>query len=504
MSSTVLRFFSACLAVSCLTSVAHAQQSTTAIASAQTGPAVAANSVPAPAGLGAVNAGQQPSALTQTSLSELHKDTTVAPLPKPEAIFVNPLGINAWLRERGIAILLDNTNEMSGMLNAPTKGLGLRQGASNAGQYSMENDIDWERLAGWTGFSTHDVIVGRYGIPASRMFGDNLNPSQEIYGGGGNVFVHLVYAYGEETMFNDRFDVAAGRMSFLSDFSANPLYCNFMNNAFCGNPKASSDNTAHASYPDANWAARFRLRPTDNTIFQFGVYFTQTQAIYGNAQMRTGFKFNGATIDGEAMPVEFIWEPRFGHDHSLPGHYKAGFAYDTADHKDNYYDGNGNPFALSGLKPRDVHGAWAAWGLVDQMVYHHPGQAPDAGVTLIGAAYFNKAQTQTRADQLSFGVLDRGFWKSRPLDAVGVNFSWTHVSDDLTRSQRLYAAQGLPLPNGSLFPQTSAYVVEAMYQIHVLRGVTFAPDFQYYFNPGAQKQLRDQAMLGFKSHIEIF
>ena len=98
MSATVLRFFSACLAVSCLTPVAHAQQSTTAIASAQTGPAVAANAVPAPAGLGAVNAGQQPSALTQTSLSELHKDTTVAPLPKPEAIFVNPLGINAWLR----------------------------------------------------------------------------------------------------------------------------------------------------------------------------------------------------------------------------------------------------------------------------------------------------------------------------------------------------------------------------------------------------------------------
>ncbi|RUT24129.1 carbohydrate porin, partial [Asaia sp. W19] len=117
-------------------------------------------------------------------------------MPKPEAIFVNPLGVNAWLRERGIAILLDNTNEMSGMLNAPTKGLGLRQGASNAGQYSMENDIDWERLAGWTGFSTHDVIVGRYGIPASRMFGDNLNPSQEIYGGGGNVVVHLGYAYG--------------------------------------------------------------------------------------------------------------------------------------------------------------------------------------------------------------------------------------------------------------------------------------------------------------------
>lgn len=451
---------------------------------------------------GAAQAGAQPSVSAQASLPDANA-STVAALPRPEAILVDPSGVNAWLRTRGIALLLDNTNEMAGMIHGPTQGLGLRQGASNAGQYSLENDIDWERLAGWTGFSTHAVIVGRYGIPASRMFGDNLNPSQEIYGAGGNVFVHLVYAYGEETLFDDRLDIAAGRMSFLSDFSANPLYCNFMNNAFCGNPKAAGDNTAHASYPDANWALRLRVRPSDTTVLQFGVYFTQTKDIYTNGQMRTGFKFNGATIDGEAMPVEFSWVPTLGREHNLPGHYKLGFAYDTADRPDNYYDGNGNPFAISGLPARDVHGAWAAWALVDQMVYHHPGRAPDAGLTLLGVAYFNKPQTQTRAQQYTIGVLDRGFWKSRPLDGLGLNFSYTHVSDDLTRSQRLFVEQGRPIPNGSLFPQTSAYNVEALYQIHIMRGVTFAPDFQYYFNPGGQHQLKNQALIGFKSHIEL-
>ncbi|GBQ14037.1 carbohydrate porin [Swaminathania salitolerans] len=490
MSLTVLRRLVLCLALTFFSGHARAE-----------------GDLPAPTKpgeIGAIRTGTFPAVEAQAARPVLKADTTVAPLPRPEAIFTDPHGVNSWLRERGIAFLLDNTNEMAGMIHAPTRGLGLRKGASNAGQYSVESDIDWERLADWRGFATHAVIVGRYGIPVSRMFGDNLNPSQEIYGAGGNVFVHLVFAYGEETLFNDRFDVAAGRMSFLSDFSANPLYCNFMNNAFCGNPKASSDNTAHASYPDSNWAIRFRLRPSETTIFQFGVYFTQTQGIYGNTQMRTGFKFNGADIDGQAMPVEFIWSPRLGHDHELPGHYKLGFVYDTADHKDNYYDGNGNPFALSGLAPRDVHGAWAAWGLIDQMVYHHPGQAADAGLTFLGVAYVNQPETQTRADQLSIGLLDRGFWKARPLDGLGLNFSWTHVSDALTRSQRLYAMQGRPLPNGSLFPQTSTYNLELLYQIHVMRGVTFAPDFQYYFNPGAQKQLNNQAVIGFKSHIEIF
>lgn len=447
--------------------------------------------------------GLQPSLMSQAPLEQARRRTDV--LPKPETVLVDPFSLSSRFKDHGISFVLGNVNEMSGMINGPTPGLGLSKGASNTGQYSMESVIDWGRVAGFAGLSTHAVIVGRYGIPVSSMFGDTLlTPSQEIYGSGGNVFVHLVYAYAEETLFKDRLNIAAGRMSFLSDFSANPFYCNFMNNSFCGNPKAAGDNTAHASYPDANWALRFRIRLSATTIFQFGVYFTETRSIYTNTQMRTGFKFNGANIDGEAMPVEFTWAPRWGREHTLSGHYKFGFAYATADHRDNYYDGNGNAFALTRLPARKVHGAWAAWALLDQMVYHHPKGTADAGISLLGVAYFNKPQTQTRSAQYSFGIFDRGFWKSRPSDAIGVDFAYSQISDDLTRSERLFALQSLPIPNGALFPQTSTYNLEAIYQVHVMRGIIFSPDFQYYIHPGGQKQLRNQALIGFKSHIALF
>ena len=52
--------------------------------------------------------------------------------------------------------------------------------------------------------------------------------------------------------------------------------------------------------------------------------------------------------------------------------------------------------------------------------------------------------------------------------------------------------------------QTHALVLEANYQINVFRGVTFAPDFQYFFRPNAQGNLPDAALIGFKSHIELF
>ncbi|GBR50563.1 carbohydrate-selective porin B [Neokomagataea thailandica NBRC 106555] len=428
---------------------------------------------------------------------------SVPPLPQPEALLPDPFGWNTYLRSHGVAIMLDNTNEFGGALTKPTPGYGLRQGSSNAGQYSLETDIDWERLAGITGFSTHAVAVGRYGIPASRMFGDLLmNPSSEIYGSGGNVVVHLVYFYGEETMWHGRLDVAAGRMPLLSDFSANPLYCNFMNNAFCGNPKASSDNTTHSSYPDAVWSARVRVRPTQATYIQTGVYFSQA-GIYGVQQYRTGFKLNGADINGEAIPVEAGWEPSFKHG-TLPGHYKVGYVWDTAEHNDNYYDMNGNSFVLSGLSPRKIHGSWSAWALADQMVYHHPGGTPNAGVTVLGGAYFNNEQTQTRAQWYGIGVLDRGFWKSRPLDAMGVNFAYVRASGRLSKTQALQLQYGEPLQNGAYGVQRFGMVLEAMYQIHVYRGITFAPDFQYFWNPGLQPNLRDAAMLGFKAHIQMF
>lgn len=445
------------------------------------------------------------------------KDSSVPALPRPEAIFPDPFGWNSYLRDHGIAIMLDNTNEYASAITSPTKrfndkhGGSLRQGGANAGQYGLETDIDWEKLAGITGLATHTVTVGRYGTPGSNMFGDNLNPSSEIYGGGGNVFVHMVYFYAEETLLKGHLDMAAGRMSFLSDFSADALYCNFMNNAFCGNLKPSSDNYAHSSYPGSSWAFRVRVRPSDHTYIQIGIYFPG-KGIYKPVQNRTGFKFNGSDISGQVFPVEFGWSPEFGKD-KLPGNYKVGFAEDTSEHDDNYYDTHGRPWAITGGKKRVNHNAWAAWVIVDQMLIRN--NTPDTmegGLSIVAGAYFNQPRASTRKNEFQFGFIDTGFWPARPLDAFGINYGYTSVSGSVKRTQRLQLAHGghvtaeggPALMNGSYDLQRSGSTIEAMYRIHVTRGVTFAPDFQYYIHPGGQRALKNAAMLGFKSHIQLF
>ena len=449
-----------------------------------------------------------PSSRVATPLPEngapINPVSSVPPLPAPEALFPDIFGYGTMLRNHGVAVLLDNVDEFGGIVK------GDHKGSTNAGQYGLETDVDWERLAGITGFSTHTVMVGRYGIPASRIFGDNLDPSQEIYGAGGNVAIHLVYAYGEETVANGRVDVAFGRMPVLNDFASSPLYCNFMNNAFCGNPKASSDNAAVSSYPDANWAFRWRVRPTRTTYLESGIFFTEDNIYNATGGYRSGFRFNSAHISGETFPVQAGWEPSFGPD-QMPGHYNIGFIYDNNNHNDDYYDANGAPFVLSGLAPRVRKGQTAEYALVDQMVLRH-GPGATNGLIAFGGFYHNDDNTSTRTSQGEFGLIDHGFWKARPQDGISAAFSYIDVSDALGKTEALQQELGLPIngTGGTYYDSSTRGVqshtmnIELNYQIHVMRGVTFAPDFQYFIRPNAQSNIGDAAVIGFKSHIELF
>lgn len=403
------------------------------------------------------------------------------------------------LIDYGVSLHIQHTNDMQAMVNDPTPG--MKKGVGTVGIATYGIDVDWERLSDVRGVSTHIILASGYGAPTSRKFGDYLTPSQATYGGVGNVVIHLASVYIERAMFYDRLNLAAGRMIFLSDFSANPLYCNFMNAAFCGNPRAASDNTAHAAFPTATWAVRVRVHLLDALVLQSGVYFTQGGEQYALSQMRSGFKFNGATIDGEAIPLELAWSPRPGRGGTLPGHYKIGFVYDTAPHRSLYEDHDGGLIVLTGGAPRVMHGSWAGWILADQRIIAFPGQGPDAGVTLLGVAYWNNPRTQLRETQYSLGVIIQGLFRTRPQDSFALNIAYMRLSHRVREAQRHTG----PEEPGGIKPvrQDSAAVIELFYQLHIMRGISIVPDIQYYIHPNGQRALRDQLMIGVKSHIEF-
>ena len=417
-------------------------------------------------------------------------DFGAPPLPAPEALVPQ---FNQYLNKYGAAVLLNNINEFDGIISGP------RKGSSDAGQYGLEWDQDWNILAGIPGLQTHAVAVGRYGTPTSNIFGDALNPSQEIYGAGGNVAIHLVFFYAEETFAKGRVAIAAGRFPSQNDFDSNPLNCNFMNNSLCGNEKAVGDNVSNSSYPDANWAFRVRVRPIAPVYVQAGIFFNEDNIYDAKGGYRSGFTFDSSHIAGEFFPAEIGYEPKIGPD-QMPGHYKLGAGYDNNNH---------DTWELTTSPAVSRKGGSQAWAQFDQMLLRQGPGATD-GIIVTGDYVHSDPRFSTRANEYTIAAIDRDFWKARPFDTIGALFSYTEVSGQLGKVQGEEEELGLPLTGGfvnNTIPtgiQTHTINLEFNYQIHVFRGVTFAPDFQYFIRPNAQSNLPDAALIGFKSNIELF
>lgn len=428
-------------------------------------------------------------AATPSPSASSHVEQLVAGLP----VFDNA---RVTLGNLGIDVLGDIISEFASNVSG-----GVHQGSTFANQVGLEVDVDWQKLARIQGLSTHVVLVNRSGSPDSGggLIGGGLQPVQEIYGAGGDAGIHLVYAYAEEKVAHDRLDIALGRMPVTNDFAASPLYCNFMNNSLCGNPKAlPGGDVGFSSYPDAVWGARARVRPTDDTYVQFGLYAVD-QGLYGNQHFRSGFDFSTSRISGEVFPVEVAYLPTFGAD-KMPGHYKLGFSYDNSSYNDFYVGDNGAPALLTGM-PFKIHkGHTQAWALFDQMVLRN-GPGPSDGVIVLGGYAHNDPTTSVYADQYFVGALDHSFWKARPLDTVGALFSYVNTSPYLRRQQELEVQLGLPISSGLTGVQRHEEIVEVNYDIHVYRGVNFQPDFQYIIRPNGQSNIKDAAVLGFKTHV---
>lgn len=420
--------------------------------------------------------------------------TQAVDTPPVERVFGDWGGIQPALQQRGVSLQLSGVAELAGNFSG-----GVRQGTTSANQVALNVDINFERLSGIEGFSTHVIFVNRSGGSDSELFGDHILPVQQIYGAGGGAGVHLVSAFAEETLFDNRFDFAFGRMNVENDFASSSLYCNFMTNALCGDPKAlPAGDIGHSAYPDGVWAARLRLRPTSQSYIVAGVYEVN-QGLYGNKYFRNGFEFDTSQDTGVYIPVEVAWEPKLGQD-GMPGHYKLGMGYDTSR---SFKDFDSALIASAPGFSRQMHtGNVQVWGLADQMLVRN-GPGDDQGLIALAGFILNDPNNTADAEQYYAGLIEKGFWRSRPQDSMNLLFTYVDVSSRLIGVERVEQALDLPLSNNATGLQSHEAVFELDYNIHVFRGINFRPDFQYVFRPNAQANIRDAVVMGFHSDFQF-
>jgi porin len=422
--------------------------------------------------------------------------------PAPaEHIFGDWGGLRTRLANSGITYTLDFTSE-----SAYNASGGLKTGADTAYQIGLSVDVDWQKLAGVTGFTTHTVLINRGGRNASSDYvGDSVLQAQEIYGAGFGEPVKLVWFYGEEKLFDDRLNLAFGRLAPGADFNASPLYCNFMTLTICGHDRALTANQGFEDWPMSEWGGRIRVRPTDQPYYiMAGVFQSQpfpsadepfTQGGHNGWDWTT----NGTT--GVSIPIEIGYEPLIGRD-QMPGHYKIGFNWDTSSYPDNYYDVNGMPLALTGLPGKSHDGRGQLWVTADQMVLRN-GPHPNDGLILLATYAHDESATSLFDNFVWAGLIDRGFWSARPNDQIGFGATYYDVSKGLTQTEELQTALGSPLVGGARGVQTHGEVLELNYGIAVSPGVLIQPEVEYFVRPGATSAVPNAFLIGAKVHADF-
>jgi porin len=179
------------------------------------------------------------------------------------------------------------------------------------------------------------------------------------------------------------------------------------------------------------------------------------------------------------------------------GHYKLGFAYDSSTDQQFF---TSSAALLSGTPSTGNKTNY--WIAADQMIFRNGPGATDGIILLAGYVHSDPALSNY-TDQVYIAALDRDFWPARPQDTIGILFNYQHVSDQLAAEQALDAEFGLPIAGNATGVQTHEAILEVNYDIHVARGISFEPDFQYVFRPNAQANIKDAAVFGFKSHINF-
>lgn len=412
--------------------------------------------------------------------------------PAEQHIFGDWGGIRSDLHGRGIDLSLDYTGQVAANVAG-----GRRSGNDYAQQIQFKADADWSVLAGVKGFTTHAILVSRAGRNLGADYvGDNLFQSQSVYGGAGDVLVHLVEAYGEEKLAAGRIDIAAGRLAVGEDFATSPLYCDFLNTAICGYPHSLPAKVGFTAFPNSTWGARARVAPLPHLYLQGGAYQVRPQ--FGG---RGGFDWGWSGTTGTYFPVEVGYEPVVGAA-GLPGHYKLGFAHDTSDYFDVLRDASGRPFVATGARPARRSGRNSAYLLADQMV-HRSGDGPSDGLILLGGYVRSDRDTSQFSRFAFFGAIAPSPFPSRSHDNIGVVVAWAKISDPLAETEALQAAAGLPLADQAVGVQSRETIVEARYQIALDRGLRLTPDIQYIAHPGAARTFPNATAIGLQVEADF-
>jgi porin len=355
---------------------------------------------------------------------------------------------------------------------------GAKRGSTYAQQLRLGADVDMERLAGWSGATLHLTINDRRGAGVSADYIGNRLPVQEVYGG---PYTRLSEASIEQNLLGDRLNLRLGFFAMGNDLGGQIIGCQLVNAAFCAHPLSLSGNSGWYNYPNARWGAAVRYKLAPELLLRTGVYQDNPRL----GEKDNAFRPFAAGTAGVVLPLELEYAPGSApHGAALPGHYKLGVLYDTAQVKRQGEAGT-------------VNGRYGMYLLADQMVLRE-GRG-GRGLSVFGQFTANPRASAQITRWYAAGLVKTGTLKGRDADTLALGVVHAQVNPRLRES---YAVSNLDADGYASLPSGES-VVELSYGWQPLRWLGVRADVQYVVDPGAFSYRSTRNALALGTQLKI-
>ncbi|EHU1210124.1 MULTISPECIES: carbohydrate porin [Acinetobacter] len=365
----------------------------------------------------------------------------------------------------------------------------------NAAQLSLGATFDLDKIAGWKDTTASLVVTKRDGnaLTLERIKdprSSQLGNAQEIYGRG--KIWRLSQAWIKKGFADNTVQVKVGRMGMSEDF--NSSQCEFQNLLLCGGQLGKSIGSIWYNSPVGVWAANVKYQFAPEWSLGVGVYEVNPDNIKTESNS-DGFNLDMNNVKGATIPVELAWKPKLAAFNGLPGEYKVGALYSTAEANDIKTAGK-------------VHDGKQSFWINAQQQLSHAGQDPKRGLYVSFNGVVNdKATTFVQSTQ-QLALWYKGPFDSRPNDSIGFGIA-NYVVNDRAKDKQIATNESRgyysydPIASNYIPIQDDELNVELNYTYQWSPAVMLRPNIQYIHQPAGVKEVDDAWVAGLSVKVNF-
>ncbi|MBR7696969.1 carbohydrate porin [Acinetobacter nosocomialis] len=365
----------------------------------------------------------------------------------------------------------------------------------NAAQLSLGATFDLDKIAGWKDTTASLVVTKRDGnaLTLERIKdprSSQLGNAQEIYGRG--KIWRLSQAWIKKGFADNTVQVKVGRMGMSEEF--NSSQCEFQNLLLCGGQLGKSIGSIWYNSPVGVWAANVKYQFAPEWTLGVGVYEVNPDNIKTESNS-DGFNLDMNNVKGATIPVELAWKPKLAAFNGLPGEYKVGALYSTAEANDIKTAGK-------------VHDGKQSFWINAQQQLSHAGQDPKRGLYVSFNGVVNdKATTFVQSTQ-QLALWYKGPFDSRPNDSIGFGIA-NYVVNDRAKDKQIATNESRgyysydPIASNYIPIQDDELNVELNYTYQWSPAVMLRPNIQYIHQPAGVKEVDDAWVAGLSVKVNF-